>query len=308
MKSVPLLFVFATVVVIFSTDRLVADEICSGDYDPSTGPGYLDKAAHCACPEGTRKEPGDGTGHNMREQGDYIFTCVGTPRAGWVKPGAPPPAAQAPSEPKDYELRTECLNLQAGADDKVCQQAIEAYSRTIAESVRKDYEDYEEYGDRGDLYRKTKNWPAALDDYKRGIELCDDDSEEGLCDGDKEESATFHAKRAKIFEELKDFSSAIAEMNEALVLNPKYAYYNFSRGRYHAERSDYASAIADFDRSIELGRENDELLTKAHFQRGLAYEKKGDKARATTDLEHVLLQTPDDNEVKDALKRVYRMP
>jgi len=82
--------------------------------------------------------------------------------------------------------------------------------------------------------------------------------------------------------------SAIADFNEAIVLNPADADIYFHRGLAYRAKGNYDSAIADFDQAIQLDPKDPE----AYNCRGEAYRDKGDYGRAVADFDRALALEP----------------
>ena len=98
---------------------------------------------------------------------------------------------------------------------------------------------------------------------------------------------------------LKDFQGIIANCNQAIIINPRYANAYNLRGIAHAEKGFLDNAILDFGNAI-LNRSNS---FKAYFNRGIIYKKKGDSLKSNIDinktieiLDSILLKTPFDEE------------
>jgi Flp pilus assembly protein TadD len=65
---------------------------------------------------------------------------------------------------------------------------------------------------------------------------------------------------------------AVAELNQAIQLDPKNIQAYYYRGLIHAKKEDYDPAIADFNQALQLDPQNEQIL----FDCGLAYENKSD--------------------------------
>jgi TonB family protein len=89
------------------------------------------------------------------------------------------------------------------------------------------------------------------------------------------------------------FDRAIADLDMAVKLNPKYPQAFHYRGLTYASKHDFDRAIADFDRVIKL----DPKFASGYFRRGLAYYLKDNFDRAIADLDQSIKLDPDDPEV-----------
>jgi tetratricopeptide (TPR) repeat protein len=81
-----------------------------------------------------------------------------------------------------------------------------------------------------------------------------------------------------------DKDRAIADYDQAIKLDPKDARTYNNRGITYRDKGDNDRAIADFDQAIRL----DPAFTMAYTSRGLAYERKGDRDRARSDFRAAL--------------------
>jgi tetratricopeptide (TPR) repeat protein len=99
------------------------------------------------------------------------------------------------------------------------------------------------------------------------------------------------AMRAHIYSALGQYDLAIADLDQALRLDPSEALAIYTaRALVHFFKRDYDRAIADFDRALALNP-RDADLTEV---RGRAYAMKGDYVRALADYEAALRLQPND--------------
>ena len=85
-----------------------------------------------------------------------------------------------------------------------------------------------------------------------------------------------------------DDDRAIAEYNEAIRLDPKFAYAYSSRGLTYDHKGDLERASPDYDEAIRL----DPKYAQALFNRGNAYYQKGDDDRAIADYNEAIRLSP----------------
>jgi tetratricopeptide (TPR) repeat protein len=95
----------------------------------------------------------------------------------------------------------------------------------------------------------------------------------------------------------RDFASAIADLNQAIRLQPKVALFRQVRGNIHQVTSQYDAAIADFDSALRL----DPTLSGVHQLRGVAHLKKGNFQQAMSDLNEALRIDAQPNAQADVL-------
>ena len=85
-----------------------------------------------------------------------------------------------------------------------------------------------------------------------------------------------------------DFDAAIADENDAIKIDPKFADAYVRRGASYAAKGDMDRAIADYNEAIRL----DPKLAKAYGHRGYAYSVKGDMDRAIADYNEAIRLDP----------------
>ena len=89
-----------------------------------------------------------------------------------------------------------------------------------------------------------------------------------------------------------DYRQAMVDYTQALRLSPDPRIY-FGRGGIRLEFGDYDGAIADFTSSISLALEFSKMGGQGpYWFRGIAYQKKGDHARAILDFSEDFRRTP----------------
>lgn len=87
-----------------------------------------------------------------------------------------------------------------------------------------------------------------------------------------------------------DYKSALADMNEAIKLQPKFAGLYINRAFLRYNTDDYFGAMADFDYALQL----EPLNAAALFNRGLLLTEVNANDRALNDFTKVLELNPDD--------------
>jgi len=96
---------------------------------------------------------------------------------------------------------------------------------------------------------------------------------------DKARAKVHHTTGLSYFEK-RQWDKAIAEYNEAIELDPRYADAYFNRGNANFNKGQYDQAIADFTEAIEINP----MLAEAYTNRGLAFAQgKGQFDQAISD-------------------------
>src|ERR1700686_25236 len=100
--------------------------------------------------------------------------------------------------------------------------------------------------------------------------------------------AAFYSNRAAAYHEQGDNDRAIADLNEAIRLDPKLAMAFNNRGAAYNEQGDNDRAIADYNEAIRL----DPKHARAFLGRGIAFSDKGDNDRAIVDYNEAIRLDP----------------
>ena len=101
--------------------------------------------------------------------------------------------------------------------------------------------------------------------------------------------APAYGNRAILHYQTKDFDKALADLNEAIRLDPRESGYFINRGLVRYQKNNLRGAMADYDQVISMDKEN--LI--ARFNRGLLRFQVGDNNRAIEDFDVVLQLEPD---------------
>lgn len=89
---------------------------------------------------------------------------------------------------------------------------------------------------------------------------------------------------------LDNFEDALNDYEDALVLKPEFGEIYVNRGNIYFLGRAYGRAIEDYSKAIELKIGQ---LHVAHLNRGMAYEKIGDRVHAEADYRQALTLSPD---------------
>ena len=165
------------------------------------------------------------------------------------------------------------------------------FNRAICESALKNYDEAQVTFDRllqldrrndrayiglAQMNLARKDTVAALDNLNHSIAL-------------SKNNANAYVMRAEIASRSRrDFESALADMDSAILLEPRYAGFFINRAFMKYNLDDYFGAMADYDYAIGL----DPASQEAHFNRGLLRAEVGDNNKAITDFDFVLKSNP----------------
>lgn len=90
-----------------------------------------------------------------------------------------------------------------------------------------------------------------------------------------------HRVRGLTYADQGDFAHALADISEAIRLNPLDEIAYVIRGLIHYNQGDFNRAISDYSEAIRLNPQEPSVYTR----RAAAHEKLGDAARAAADLD-----------------------
>jgi tetratricopeptide (TPR) repeat protein len=118
------------------------------------------------------------------------------------------------------------------------------------------------YYDLAEAMRDLGEYPDSIQYYSEALTLAED----------QDDRAEILAARAFVYSELKDSEKALADLNEALALDPNMALAYAYRSYVYGDQEQYEAAIADANKAVELGAdlEPDRLASILHA-RALAY-------------------------------------
>jgi tetratricopeptide (TPR) repeat protein len=89
-----------------------------------------------------------------------------------------------------------------------------------------------------------------------------------------------------------DLDKAIADLNEAIRLDPNDADARYDRGLTLGEKSEWDKAIADYGEAIRLKHD----FADAYYERGVAHGEKGEWDKAIADYSQAIRLEPSDGE------------
>ena len=172
--------------------------------------------------------------------------------------------------PEDKNMllnRAVCLSAMKRFDE-----AQEAFDRLLQHDRRND----RAYIGLAQMNLARQDTAAALENLNRGIAL-------------SKKNASAYVMRSEIYTRSQhDFEKALADMDSAIMLEPRYAGYFINRAYMKYNLDDYFGAMSDYDYAISL----DPSSQEAHFNRGLLRAEVGDNNKAITDFDFVLKNNP----------------
>jgi tetratricopeptide (TPR) repeat protein len=145
-------------------------------------------------------------------------------------------------------------------------QAVKLYSAAITLMPHFGF-----YNNRGTTYHNLQNYPAALADYTRAIEL------------DPQFAAAYH-NRGVTYAKQQDYKAALADFANAIKLDPGYASAYNNRGAIYANQQDFSGALDDFTRAIEL----DPYKADAWYGHGVALARLNEPKQAIESYDRAL--------------------
>ena len=190
--------------------------------------------------------------------------------------------------------------------------AIADYTQTLA--LKRYHADA--YASRGDAYRALGETQQAIADYSASVKkrwnarvmrrraqtyFEQSDVQNALADYNtvikRQPSATAYYTRGNAYLQLSiqgdasHLKLALADMDQAIALEPRFASAYISRGRIYAGSGEQASAMADYMNAVELLTEaiktwqgEPNALMQVYLWRAFAYQKLGEIDKAEKDL------------------------
>ena len=161
----------------------------------------------------------------------------------------------------------------------VCETALKLYDDaqvTFDRLLSMDHRNDKAYIGLAQMNLARKDTTRALENLNQGIAL-------------SKKNASAYVMRAEIAARSQhNFEAAVADMDSAILLEPRYAGYFINRAYMKYNLDDYFGAMADYDYAIGL----DPASQEAHFNRGLLRAEVGDNNKAISDFDFVLKSNP----------------
>jgi tetratricopeptide (TPR) repeat protein len=159
------------------------------------------------------------------------------------------------------------------ADLKDYDNAEKTYSRLI--SIYPNFSNA--YLGRAQLLVAKGDTVSALSDIDKSISL-------------NKNEPNAYVMRAEIeMHHKRDYKAALADMDQAITLEPHYAGYFINRAFMKYNLDDYFGAMSDYNYAVDLDPTN----VTAHFNRGLLRTEVSDNNKAIEDFTYVLRSQPD---------------
>lgn len=113
-------------------------------------------------------------------------------------------------------------------------EAVSAYSKAI----HRDENYAQAYRYRAAAFKDMEDYPSALEDFSKLLEL--------------QPEASYYNRRGLVYEEMKQFQNAAEDYSRAIELSPKWAIPYNNRGFAKMHLKDWAGAKADLETAIKL--------------------------------------------------------
>lgn len=148
---------------------------------------------------------------------------------------------------------------------------------------------------RGLAFSRTRQYDKAVYDFTRALEMTGT--------GEHDLRFLIHEMRGDAYSGQKNWPMAILDYSKAVAEDPehknaKYVYLN--RGWAHLNSEEAEAAIRDFDRAIS----HDAKMADAYYGRGIAWFRKGDPQRASTDAREALRLMPQEKRYDDLVYEI----
>ncbi len=94
--------------------------------------------------------------------------------------------------------------------------------------------------EQGNEFFRNSNFPAAIEVYSRGIELCVDES-------DMAQKSVLLTNRATCYFHTQEWDRSIADATSSLAIDPQYWKALYRRGVAHEQKGELGSALEDLE-------------------------------------------------------------
>ncbi|MGH7001246.1 MAG: tetratricopeptide repeat protein, partial [Stellaceae bacterium] len=134
----------------------------------------------------------------------------------------------------------------------------------------------------GDQAAQKQDWGGAIRRYTHAL------ADRALTASDR---ADIYDKRGTAYYRNTDYAHAIADYGEAIKLSPDCGHCYNNRGMARNQTGDYDGAIADFTAALKY-EQRDAALWQVYFNRGIAWYHKNDNDHAIADYDLAIKLNP----------------
>ncbi len=196
------------------------------------------------------------------------------------QPSQPQQPSQA-SPPASGDARNACEN-------KSGDEAIVGCSELIGENPN----NAAAFFNRGIEYAKKRDYDRAIADFSKAISIRPGDAR------------AYNSRAASFYRGKDDYHHAIADYTKAVDLDPGFSAALVNRGNVYRAIRAYDVALKDLNAAIAMNTKSN----AAFYFRAQVYEALGRKDDAIADYRQALGVDPNDQDSKDALKRLGASP
>jgi tetratricopeptide (TPR) repeat protein len=153
------------------------------------------------------------------------------------------------------------------ADAILPNDAVAYFSARLEKSDK----DVAAFNGRASAHQLKGDFYLAVKDYTQALSL-------------QPQAPVFTNRGGIYLENLKELDKAIADFNDAIRLDPKYASAYLNRAKAWAEKRDFVKSVADFTEAIKLAPH----YVAAYYNRGTAYSSMKEYDKAIADFSEVI--------------------
>ena len=171
-------------------------------------------------------------------------------------------------------LSDEIFQLDAPKDTPVKQESSSTLAiqlPQLREAVTRDPDNALAHKNLGNAYLNIHKYDLALEEYKKAISI--------------DPQPNFYNNLCLAYNQKQEYDKALEACNQALALYPGHTSALINRGNTFRLQGEYDKAIEDYTQSLQAAPAGDNYNPPmAYINRALAYEAKGEAAKAQEDL------------------------